>query len=68
MQVKVGDKYIFHSENGMNYSIKIVNINSFRPDDSKYAADVCDSNGNYADDVMFFGDDFLKKCEKSTTK
>ena len=68
MQVKVGDKYILHSENGMDYSIKIININNFRPDNSKYGADIFDSNGNYAGDVIFFGDDFLKKCEKSTTK
>ena len=64
MQVSVGDKYILHSENGMDYNIKIVNINDFRPDDEKYGADVYDGNGNYAGDVMFFGDDFLQKCEK----
>ena len=66
MEVKVGDKYILHSENGMDYNIKIVSINDFRPDDSKYGADVYDGNGIYAGDVMFFGDDFLQKCEKIT--
>ena len=30
----------------------------------KYAADVWNSNDVYAGDVMFFGDDFLNKCEK----
>ena len=30
MQTNIGDKYIFHSENGMDYSIRIVNINDFR--------------------------------------
>ena len=64
MQVSVGDEYILHSENGMDYNIKIVNINDFRPDDEKYSADVYDGNGNYAGNVMFFGDDFLQKCEK----
>lgn len=64
MEVKVGDKYILHSENGMDYNIKIVSVNNFRPDDSKYGADVYDGNGIYAGDVMFFGDDFLQKCEK----
>lgn len=62
--VKVGDKYILHSENGMDYSIEIVNINNFREPDAKYGADVYDGNGVYAGDVMFFGDDFLNKCEK----
>lgn len=62
--VKVGDKYILHSENGMDYSIEIVNINNFREPDMKYGADVYDGNGIYAGDVMFFGDDFLNKCEK----
>ena len=65
MQTNIGDKYIFHSENGMDYSIHIVNINDFRPDNERYGADVYDSNGNYAGDVMFFGDDFLQKCEKT---
>lgn len=64
MEVKVGDKYILHSENGMDYNIEIVSVNDFRPDDSKYGADVYDGNGIYAGDVMFFGDDFLQKCEK----
>ena len=66
MKVNVGDKYIFHSENGMDYSIHIVNINDFRPDNERYGADVYDGNGNYTGDVMFFGDDFLQKCEKIT--
>ena len=32
----------------------------------KYGADVYDGNGNYAGDVMFFGNDFLQKCKKIT--
>lgn len=62
--VKVGDKFILHSKNGMDYNIEIVNINEFRDPKVKYGADVYDGNGNYAGDVMFFGDDFLDKCEK----
>lgn len=62
--VKIGDKYIFYSENGMDYNIKVININDFRPPETKYGADVFDSNGVYAGDVMFFGDEFLSKCEK----
>ena len=62
--VKVGDKFVLHSENGMDYSIEIVNINEFRDPETKYGADVYDGNGNYAGDVMFCGDDFLDKCEK----
>ena len=60
----VGDKYILHFVNGMDYTINIVNINNYRPDDMKYAADVYDKNGNYVgNDVQFFGDEFLRKCE-----
>ena len=66
MEVKVGDKYILHSENGMDYNIEIVSINDFRTDDSIYGADVYDGNGNYAGDVMFFGDALVQKCEKIT--
>lgn len=61
---KVGDKYILHSINGMDYSIKVVNVNNYREPSLKYGIDVCDSNGVYAGDVMFVGDDFLSKCEK----
>lgn len=65
--VKVGDKYILHSSNGMNYSIEIINVSDFREPSMKYGADVYDGNGVYAGDVMFFDDDFLCKCEKVTT-
>ena len=64
MKVSVGAKYILHSANGLDYNINIVNINDFRPDNERNGADVYDGNGNYAGDVMFFGDDFLQKCEK----
>ena len=60
----VGDQYIFHSVNGLEYTINIVNVNLFRESSMKYAADVFDNNGTYAGDVMFFGDDFIDKCKK----
>ena len=63
---QVGDKFILHSSNGMDYSIEIVSVNNFREPSMKYGADVYDGNGVYAGDVMFFGDDFLRKCEKTT--
>lgn len=62
--VRVGDKYVLHSSNGMYYKIEIVNVNNFREPSMKYGADVYDGNGVYAGDVMFFGDDVLSKCEK----
>ena len=62
--VKVGDKYVLHSENGMCYSIEIININEFREPSMKYGADVFDGNGIYAGDVTFFGDELLEKCRK----
>lgn len=58
--MQVGDCYILHSENGMDYKIKIVNINYFRPPDMIYGADVYDENGNHPGDVMFFGDNFFE--------
>ena len=61
---KVGDKYILHSSNGMDYNITIVNVNNYRESSEKYGADVYDGNGIYAGDVMFFGEHFLSKCEK----
>ena len=62
--VNVGDKFILHSENGMDYKISIANINNCREPSMKYAIDVEDGNGVHPDDVMFVGDDFLSKCEK----
>lgn len=61
--VEVGQKYILHSENGLDYDIEIVNINQFRPIDEIYAIDLYDCNGTYAGDVIFVGDDFINKCE-----
>ena len=59
MEIKVDDELIFHSKNGMNYRIEIVNVNEFRDPSSKYDCDVWDGNGNYAGDVVFLGDDFF---------
>ena len=59
MEVKVNDEFIFHSKNGMDYRIEIVNVNEFRDPSSKYGCDVWDGNGNYAGDVVFLGDDFF---------
>lgn len=61
---KVGDKYILHSSNGIDYHIEIVNVSEFREASMKYGTDVYDENGIYAGDIMFIGDDFLNKCEK----
>ena len=61
---KVGDKYILHSSNGMDYSIEIININNYREQDMRYGAYVYDGNGTYAGDVMFFSDEFLSQCKK----
>ena len=59
MEIKVDDEFIFHSKNGMDYRIEIVNVNEFRDPSSKYGCDVWDGNGNYAGDVVFLGDDFF---------
>ena len=62
--IKIGDKYILHSSNGMDYSIEVVNINDYREPDMKYGVDIYDGNGVYAGDVTFVGESFLYKCEK----
>jgi len=61
---KVGDKFILHSENGMDYKIEIVNVNYCREPSMFYACDVTDGNGITSDDVIFCGDDLIAKCEK----
>lgn len=61
--VNVGDRFTY-SKDGINYNIKIVSVNKFREPSLKYGADICACNGSYADDVVFFGDDFLNKCER----
>lgn len=61
---KVGDKYILHSSNGMDYDIEIVNVSDYREPDMKYGVDVYDKNRIYVGDVMFVGENFLNKCEK----
>lgn len=61
---KVGDKFILHSENGMDYSIEIINVNDYREPSMKYGIDMFDENGAYVGDVLFVDDAFLNKCEK----
>ena len=66
-KVKVGDKYIFHSVNGKNYNIKIINISDYRPPDMKYAIDISSDENDYYSNagVLFCDDDFLtNKCIK----
>lgn len=61
---KVGDKFILHSANGMDYKIEIVNVNDYREPSMRYACDVTDGNGVSNDDVVFCGDDLINKCEQ----
>ena len=61
MEVKVNDKYIFHSKNGMDYRIEVISVNEFRDPSMKYGCDVWDGNGAYAGDVTFVGDDFFNE-------
>lgn len=64
MNINVNDEYVLHSENGMDYTIKVIGVSNYRPPELKYACDVYDGNGNYAGDVMFFGEEFFNGCEK----
>lgn len=59
MEIKVGDKFRFHGDNGIDYAIYVVNINYFREPSMKYGLDIYDDKGVYAGDIMFCGDDFF---------
>lgn len=61
---KVGDKFILHSADGNKYHIEVVNVNDYREPAMRYAVDISNGNGVYADDVMFVSDDLLSQCEK----
>lgn len=58
MEIKVNDKFIFHSKNG-DYRIEVININNYREPSMKYGCDIWDENGIYVGDVAFVGDDFF---------
>lgn len=61
---KRGDKFILHSVNGMDYKIEIINVNDYREPSMRYACDVTDGNGIKSNDVMFFSETLIRKCEK----
>lgn len=61
---KRGDKFILHSVNGMDYKIEIINVNDYREPSMRYACDVTDGNGIKSEDVMFFSEALIRKCEK----
>lgn len=64
MEIKVNDKFILHTTNGMDYRINVININKYRESSMKYACDIWDGNGVYAGDVSFVGDDFFNDYEE----
>ena len=59
MEIRVGDKFRFHSDNDIDYTIFVVNINDFREPSMRYGLDIYDDKGVYMGDVMFMGDDFF---------
>lgn len=63
MGVEVGDKFILHSKNGLDYEIEIVNVNINRPPDQIYAIDMWLNDQEVYDDVVFVGDEFIGMCE-----
>lgn len=63
MRVEVGDKFILHSKNGLDYEIEIVNVNMNRPPDQIYAIDMWFNGQEVYDDVVFVGDEFIGMCE-----
>lgn len=63
--INVGDEFVLHSKNGMDYKISVVNINDFREPSMKYAIDMEDGNGVQSPDVIFVGEEFFSKCERA---
>lgn len=63
MGVKVGDRFILHSKNGLDYEIEIVNVNMNRPPDQIYAIDMWFNGQEVYDDVVFVGDEFIGMCK-----
>lgn len=63
MRVEVGDKFILHSKNGLDYEIEIVNVNMNRPPDQIYAIDMWFNGQEVYDDVVFVGDEFIGMCK-----
>ena len=62
MKIKVGDKFILRSINGISYIIKIANISDYRPPEMRYAIDIFDGYGNPMNiDFEFVGDEFFTK-------
>lgn len=59
MGIKVGDKFILHSDNGADYKIEVVNINDFREPSMRYAVQAYDPYGEPCDRLCFIGDDFF---------
>ena len=64
---KVGDKFVLHSADGKKYNIEVVNVSDYREPAMRYAVDISNEYGVYADDVMFVSDDLLSQCEKVKT-
>jgi len=64
MGVKVGDRFILHSTNGLDYDIEVVNVNMYRPPDMIYAIDMWHNGQEVNDDVIFVGDEFIGMCEE----
>ena len=63
MAVKVGDKFILHSKNGLDYDIDVVNVNMNRPPNQIYAIDMWLNGQAVYDDVVFVGDEFIEMCK-----
>ena len=62
--VEVGDKFIFHSTNGTNYDIEVIDINLYYNPSMKYVINIDDYCEKHIGFLLFVGDDFLNKCEK----
>ena len=68
MEIKVNDKFLFHSDNGHVYGMSVVNINYSRPPGEIIAVDVCDENNTYFGDVLFLSFDFFSKNKNKLEK
>lgn len=64
MYAREEERFVLHSDNGLDYDIEVVSVNPYRPPGSEYAVDVFLDGKPVYNDVKFVGEDFLRKCER----
>ena len=61
MNIEVNDKFIFHTIDGRDPEIKIIDVSNYRPLESKYAVYIYDESRSYDENLIFVGDNFFER-------